>query len=219
MPGEKEKRSLLGLALGKGVEKVLSNHYYTFDNQIYKQSNGGSIGSELTGEVSRVYMLRWDRKLMKKLDKLGWEVILYKRYVDDILVAVRGVQPGVRFDAQKSQLEVVEAEIEGNLVIPEDQRTIRVLNQVANTIDVDIKLTIDCPSLNTTGKLPCLDLQLWIDSEGMIRHEFYSKPMSSALLILRRSAVSSSVKRTTCFQEAIRRLRSYSKELDWDTKA
>ena len=74
---------------------MLSNHYYTFDNQIYKQSKGGSIGSELTGEVSRVYMLRWDRKLMKKLEKLGWEVVLYKRYVDDILIAVRGVQPGI----------------------------------------------------------------------------------------------------------------------------
>ena len=105
------------------------------------------------------------------------------------------------------------------MVIPEDQRTMRVLNQVANTIDVDIKLTIDCPSLNPTGKLPCLDLQLWINNDGLIQHEFFSKPMSSPLLILRRSAVSSSVKRTTCFQEAVGRLRSCSKELDWDAKA
>ena len=136
IPGDKEKRSLLGLALSKGVDKVLSNHYYSFNNKVYKQSKGGSIGSELTGEVSRVYMLRWDRKFLKKLDKLGWEVTLYKRYVDDILIAVRGVQPGVRYNPAKGNLEVVEGEIEGDLLIPEDQRTMKVLNDVANSIDI-----------------------------------------------------------------------------------
>ena len=73
--------------------------------------------------------------------------------------------------------------------------------------------------MNQSGKLPCLDLQLWLDSEGYIRHEFYSKPMTTPYIILRRSAVSNSVKRTTCFQEAIRRLRCCSQDLDWDTKA
>ena len=136
IPGDKEKRSLLGLALSKGVDKVLSNHYYSFNNKVYKQSKGGSIGSELTGEVSRVYMLRWDRKFLKKLDKLGWEVTLYKRYVDDISIAVRGVQPGVRYNPAKGNLEVVEGEIEGDLLIPEDQRTMKVLNDVANSIDI-----------------------------------------------------------------------------------
>ena len=144
---------------------------------------------------------------------------MYKRYVDGILVAVRGVQPGVRYNPAKGNLEVVEGEIEGDLLIPEDQRTMKVLNDVANSIDIDIKLTIDCPSMNQSGKLPCLDLQLWLDSEGYIRHEFYSKPMTTPYIILRRSAVSNSVKRTTCFQEAIRRLRCCSQDLDWDTKA
>ena len=81
-------------------------------------------------------MLRWDRKFLKKLDKLGWEVTLYKRYVDDILIAVRGVQPGVRYNPAKGNLEVVEGEIEGDLLIPEDQRTMKVLNDVANSIDI-----------------------------------------------------------------------------------
>ena len=157
--------------------------------------------------------------MLKKLAKLGWDVMLYKRYVDDILIVVRGLQPGVRYNAQKDQLELVQEEIEGDTGVPEDRRTMEILKSVANSIDKDIRLTIDCPSLNTNQKLPCLDLQLWLDSEGLVKHEFYAKPMSSPLLILRRSAVSNSVKRTTCFQEAIRRLRSCSVDLDWDLKA
>ena len=67
--------------------------------------------------------------------------------------------------------------------------------------------------------LPCLDIQLWIDEEGMILHKFYSIPMTNPYLILQRSAVSPQVKRTTIFEESMRRLRNCSPELDWDTKA
>ena len=53
-PSEKQKRLMLGLALSKAAHKCMSNHFYSFDNTIYRQSSRGAIGSELTGEVFKV---------------------------------------------------------------------------------------------------------------------------------------------------------------------
>ena len=59
---------------------------------------------------------------------------------------------------------------------------------------------------------------MWVTDEGIIMHEFYSKPVTTPYLILNRSAVSNGVKRATLFQEGIRRLRNCSLELEWDQK-
>ena len=94
----------------------------------------------------------------------------------------------------------------------------KVITEIANTLDPNIQMTFDTPSQNRSGKLPCLDLQLWVTDEGIIMHEFYSKPVTTPYLILNRSAVSNGVKRATLFQEGIRRLRNCYLELEWDQK-
>lgn len=137
-PGDREKWSLLGFALGKGTEKCLANHYYNFGGEIYRQTKGGSIGSELTGEISTVYMTRWDRKSLKKLRKLGFQVVLYKIYVDDILIAAKAISLGMRYEPVKGQLVVIEDLVQADQERNIDQRTLEVICSVANTIDNDI---------------------------------------------------------------------------------
>ena len=74
------------MALTKGIMECQGNHYYKFDNKIFQQSKGGSIGTEITGELSKIYMNSWDKKLLDKLQGLGITVLMMKRYVDDILI-------------------------------------------------------------------------------------------------------------------------------------
>ena len=69
--------------------------------------------------------------------------------------------------------------------------------------------------MNPDGKLPILDLKVWVDCTGRILYEFYRKPMASRLLILSRSAMSERVKRTTLVQEAIRILKNTSPDVPW----
>ena len=56
MLGDKQVRTMLALAIYNGEEVAMINHYYTFGGRIRKQSKGGAIGTELTGEVSRDVM-------------------------------------------------------------------------------------------------------------------------------------------------------------------
>ena len=80
-----------------------------------------------------------------------------------------------------------------------------VLAAVANSIDRNIQFTWDVPSLNDDGKLPILDVKVWVD-QGAVRHTFYKKECSSIITIHQRSAISAREKRNTLFQEGVRRL-------------
>ena len=43
---------------------------------------------EQLGELARIYMTWWDKELLEKLKEIGIDPILYKRYVDDIVIIV-----------------------------------------------------------------------------------------------------------------------------------
>merc|ERR1712081_90214 len=86
------------------------------------------------------------------------------------------------------------------------RRTMLVLQDISNTVDCDLKFTIDCPSLNSNARLPILDLQFWIQDGKLIRHGFYKKPMVPERNVMAQSALSSRVKRYALFSEGMRRL-------------
>ena len=44
---------------------------------------GGPIGLELTGAVSRPFMMTWDKRYLRMVREAGIQMPLYKRYVDD----------------------------------------------------------------------------------------------------------------------------------------
>ena len=69
-----------------------------------------------------------------------------------------------------------------------DIRTMRDMRIIANTICPIIQMTEDCPGLNQDGKLPILDLKVWVDSKVEIVYELYRKEMARRSLMLARSA-------------------------------
>ena len=82
LPNVSQLNTLVTLVLGESVRSCMSHHYYSIGGQIKRQTDGGAIGVDLKNEVSCLYMLRWDRSYRNKLNKLGINIILYKRYVE-----------------------------------------------------------------------------------------------------------------------------------------
>ena len=220
-PNEHQTRELFALGIKKATYQCLSNHFYTFSGKIMKQSKGGSIGSELTGELARMYMIRWDQKFLKKVKKLGFKVHMYLRYVDDTLIMCDSVAHGVKYDSRTNKLiwDQHTYELDQSNNTPHDLKTFQILKEIADSIDSDIQFEKDTPSMHPDNKLPCLDLKIWLVVDSpvpVVRHEFYKKPMSSKYLILSRSALSSSLKRSSLFQEGMRRLLNCSPGLEWE---
>ena len=79
-------------------------------------------------------------------------------------------------------------------------------------------MTVDWPEKNTDGRMPVLDLKVWVDRSQdipRISYSFYKKEVASKFTILKRSAVSEGVKKQTLFQEGIRRLSHVAMWLPW----
>ena len=78
---------------------------------------------------------------------------------------------------------------------------------VASSIHPSIRVTIDYPSKHQTGKVPMLDVQMWIeeiDGRMILVYEHYEKEMATKSVIHSNSALPTSSKRTILTQEVLR---------------
>ena len=198
-------KHLLGIACAKSVEVVMTNHYFTIDKRIFRQKDGSPIGLDMSVEVASLYMSLWDKSFRDKLRKLGIKVDVYTQYIDDILIVTRAINPGWDFCLKRKTM-IFDPD-KANTQLNPDQYTFEILLKIANTLDSDIQLTMDVPSQNEGGKMPVLDLNVWV-SQNVVRHSFYSKPMASPLAIMYKSALSAKSKCVSLLQEGLRRLRN-----------
>ncbi len=142
---------------------------------------------------------------------------LHERYVDDTNVVTRKTPVGARYDGE--QVTVTEASVAEDGGIADDKRTMALLQSVGSHIHPSIKSTIDYPSKYDDGKVPMLDLKMWIgEVEGrkLILYEHYEKPMATKCVVHRKSAIPLKTKRTILTQEALRILLHCSNRLPWD---
>ena len=108
--------------------------------------------------------------------------------------------------------------MQSDLEIPADARTMTEFVKMGSTINPDIQLTGDCPSLNHSGMMPALNTHLYVNS-GKVMFQNYRKPMANPLMMMKNSAMPEKVKRTTLTQEGIRIMRNTSLELPWEVNA
>ena len=66
------------------IVKTMSVHDFQLGGKLCRQSGGGSNGLDLTGVVSDLYMLEWDRQLMRLMEADNMATVVYKRYKDDV---------------------------------------------------------------------------------------------------------------------------------------
>ena len=106
----------------------------------------------------------------------------------------------------------------------------RELRKMGNSISSMIQLEEDYPSKNTDGKLPILDLKVWVEdvreeegdldsAKAKLFYQYYRKPMANWLLMAAISAMPGSVKRTALTQYGLRILRNTKLEVEWSEKA
>ena len=205
-PTNAEKKVLMSIMLGEAVESVMGNHVYIFDGKVYRQEKGGPIGLELTGVVADITMLHFDQMFLNKVEENGYKVHLYKRYVDDILMVVEATIDFNRAEVGR------EKEVE--------KKVAEVMRTAADDILPDmLKFEVDTPSLHANGRLPVLDIEVWVGPDHCILHSFYKKSVATTHVVMARSALSASAKRAILVAEGVRRLRNCHPDLPVKEKA
>ena len=66
-PTKEQINKIIGLAISVGSDVCMDNHMYSINGEVRRQLKGGAIGSVLTGDNSRLYMINWDKKYKSKL--------------------------------------------------------------------------------------------------------------------------------------------------------
>ena len=149
-----------------------------------------------------------------KRDKI--DVKISTTYVDDLFMISSTIEKGWRYNNTRKlmvwskETEKEDENVEG------DVRTALVMKAVANDLDPDIKMKIDTPSMNATGRLPVLDLEVWMSYDNgvaRIKHKFYEKPMASTYVIHKNSALSWSTKKNALVGEVRRRILNTSTDV------
>ena len=147
-PTAGQRRKMISLALDAGIIAVMTHHVYSYNDKTRLQTERGPIGLELSGAVARVFMLLWDRKLLKALHRatlhLQWDLFMYLSYVDDSNTACNILPLGARL--VRGKVRVLEEKVEEDRQTPGDLRTARIVQQIANNICPFIQMTVDCPS-------------------------------------------------------------------------
>jgi hypothetical protein len=95
-----------------------------------------------------------------------------------------------------------------------DKRTFEELSKAAGEVFECLEFTSDSPSSHEEGKVPVLDLQVYVSQQGTIIHEFYEKPVSCKLVIPASSAHSKKTKIAVMVEEGVRRLRNHSQGME-----
>ena len=183
---------------------------------VYLQSGGGPIGLELTGAVSRAFMMRWDKLYLKRTQEASIKMLLYERYVDDSNQIAIVPPKGSIYDKTEKRI-VIDPEKQ-NEDTEEDERLAKILLSIPNDIMPCVVMEGDWPSKNRDYKLPILDMKVWTDASGTLLYQHYEKPVSSKTVLNSKSAHSTASKRSVHTQEVIRRLLNCSVKLDWETE-
>ena len=212
-PTPKEQRTLFGKALEIMLITCMDNHVYQFENKVRIQKQGGPIGLKLTGEIADCLMIDWDKKLLSELKKYRMIPEVFTRFKDDIEIAIESLEKGIKL-------------VENEIIIDENKKlvdenksdskvTMEVIQEIANSINPMIKLTVETPCNFEDGKLPVLDVKVNVNEKenNRIDFEFFEKPTKNSRVILATSALSFSKKRTILTQECLRRLRNTKIEL------
>ena len=176
LPTNIEKRNMLGKSIEIMIIATLENHIYKFGDEIRRQKEGGPIGLSITGEIADCYMLNWDKEFLKKMKSLNMNPALYERFKDDITIVLRALEAGTKFEDGVLTVDMEKKVADEQKT--DEEITMEVVREVADSIDEMIKFTVDYPGNHKSGKMPVLDVEAAInkEKENKIEFEFYEKP-------------------------------------------
>ena len=187
-----------------------------FNKQLYIQNDSGSIGVKATGLFGEVRMTKWCLKFVTLLKKLKIQNDILKRFVDDVSLLPTVIDPGMEFVDGKLVLN--ENKVESDKEIPDDERTMRIIQKIANSIDPHIQVTYDVQSNYSDKMVPILDIKATVNSDNEIDYIFYQKEISNRLVTLKDAAMTNKQKFDILTQQCFRRIHNTRETLQDDVK-
>ena len=160
----------------------MKHHVYRFGQKIYRQQEGGAIGSRLTGSVARIVMDEWIDEFLQRMEERGYTLHMWKKYVDDINFLIEDPEPDEAWCEDRCRKPGREPKVVYSAPRPagsrgwgcpachmrRDSEVLALVMNVANGIHKWVQFTGVSVGESETGEIPMLDFQLRVEhlSEG-----------------------------------------------------
>ena len=80
------------------VKVILENHFYKWNGNIKKQTEGAAMGVRASGSLARVSMDQWSTEFKQRLTSCNIRYRLVAKYVDDVLTVTEVLDHGARYE-------------------------------------------------------------------------------------------------------------------------
>ena len=207
-----EKRLIVATVMRIAVLTLFRTHTYSFGNKFYQQRAGGPIGLRSTCCVARLVMLWWDEELLQLMVSNNVITEEQARYMDDIRIWLWSIRMGWRWTGGRLEFCKDWRDEETSKGMTPLQKTTEVLEGMMNSICSWLKLTMETED-DFGGRLPTLDLSIWVGADNKVLFNFFEKPMASNVTIQKDSAMPENSKMATLNQELVRRMLNTSEDL------
>ena len=117
---------------------------------------------------------------------------------------MKKIEPGVRFDISKREFIYNSIWEEEDKREDPEERTKREILCAMNSVNSDLKFTLETEKDFQTKRLPTLSFEIWSCADG-IHHSYYEKEMRNQILTMKRSAQSENSKNAILTNELNRR--------------
>ena len=96
-------------------------------------------------------MIKWDKRFLQKCTEVGVSVTMYSRFKDDIFISALDVEKGTKLEDGKLIVDMQKKTQDENK--SDDDVTMEVVRQVAESLDPNLKFEIDVPSYHEDKKI------------------------------------------------------------------
>uniref|UniRef100_A0A8C5PYV0 Reverse transcriptase domain-containing protein n=1 Tax=Leptobrachium leishanense TaxID=445787 RepID=A0A8C5PYV0_9ANUR len=74
----------------ESIELILKNNFFMFEGQMYRQETGMAMGTRFAPSYANLFMAYWEHFNIYSKGIWSDQLILYKRYIDDIFIIWKG---------------------------------------------------------------------------------------------------------------------------------
>ena len=85
---------------------------------------------------------------------MSMNIMMYERYIDDSNQVAVVPPPGAKYDTITKKMIIDDNLVDTDIELSEDERTAKVMTDIANSVMTGIVMVFDVPSRNADKKMP-----------------------------------------------------------------
>ena len=207
------KREMCAQMVKIGNLVTMESTCYSFGGELYRQRSGAGIGLRSSACLAKITMGFCDRDWAEVMESWSFKCMLFVRYIDDLRIYCYPIKKGWWWASGgwKYDPSIPDSR-------DDEERTREEICKSLNSVMDFLQFTVETQKDFVNNMLPTLDIQIRVESNGLLTYKHFTKPTNNNILLQKGTALSDETVFSSLRQELIRRMKNTSMDIDLDTR-